>query len=141
MNIPAEQQFKANPSLYLDLGPQLITYIRQLEHNQLMTTLRPIEFSHRKHTPAVTDPYSPAKWETLTLTGHFHSFSTEGDGQEIGPVAIIEAPDGQIYTPAAHKCKFLDAGIPLETRPDNEQTREEDRIADLQLAQEISSDQ
>jgi hypothetical protein len=108
MNIPPEQQFKANPSLYINLGPQLIRYIRQLEHNQHMTTLRPIQFEYRKYTPAVTDPYSPAKWETIPMTGHFHSFSTEGDGSEIGPVAIIETPDGQIYTPAAFKCKFLD---------------------------------
>lgn len=83
--------------------------IHQLEkHKTYMTTLRPIQFEHRKHTPAVANPYSPAKWETLTLTGHFHAFSTEGDGQELCPVAIIETPDGQIYTPAAHKCKFLD---------------------------------
>lgn len=110
MNIPPEQQFRSNPSLYIDLGPQLIRYIRQLEHNQIMTTLRPIQFEHRKHTPGNYEGPNiiPAKWETLTLTGHFHSFSTEGDGQEIGPVAIIETPDGQIYTPSAHKCKFLD---------------------------------
>lgn len=72
--------------------------------------LRPIQFEHRKHTPGdhKANPPIPSKYETLTLTGHFHSFSTEGDGQDIGPVAIIETPDGQIYTPAAHKCKFLD---------------------------------
>jgi hypothetical protein len=73
-----------------------------------MTTLRPVQFEHRKHTPYDPETKAPAKWESIPMTGHFHLFSTEGDGQEIGPVAIIETPDGQIYTTSAHKCKFLD---------------------------------
>lgn len=121
MNIPPEQQFRSNPSLYSDLGPQLIRYVRQLEHSRHMTTLRPIQFEHIQRTMVkLIDPTGQKpdqeipKRETLTLTGHFHSFSTEGDGQESGPVAIIETPDGQIYTPSAHKCKFLDTQ-PLES--------------------------
>lgn len=70
--------------------------------------LRPIQFEHRKHTPYDSETKTPAKWESVPMTGLFHSFSLEGDGQDIGPVAIIEAPDGQIYAPAATKCKFLD---------------------------------
>lgn len=91
--------------------------IHQLENKQTTMTspLRPIQFEHIQRTIVkLIDPTGQhpdreiPKREVLTLTGHFHQFSTEGDGSDIGPVAIIETADGQIYTPSAHKCKFLD---------------------------------
>lgn len=77
---------------------------------QTPTPLRPIQFERCKYIPHSYKGtnYIPAQQEILILTGVFHQFALEGDGNDIGPVAIIETPDGQIYTPSAHKCKFLD---------------------------------
>lgn len=73
--------------------------------------LRPVQFEiviyDKQFSPDGKElPFS--KRRTESVTGVFHQFALEGDGQDIGPVAIVETPDGQIHTPAAHKIKFLD---------------------------------
>lgn len=72
--------------------------------------LRPVEFQQYVKICQVNPDNKPAtiRHEFQTFTGLFHCFSLEGDGQDIGPVAIIETPDGQVYCPAASKIKFLD---------------------------------
>lgn len=38
----------------------------------------------------------------------FHAFSTEGDGNEIYPVAVLEKDDGSIEIVSAARIKFIE---------------------------------
>lgn len=71
--------------------------------------LRPIQFQQYNINP-VTKQFIPP-FQEETFTGLFHAFSTESDGPEHYPVAIVETSDGQIHTPLASKCKFLDKPV------------------------------